>query len=224
MSTIVTDPIFDASKVSKTTITIIGCGGATGSHLCEELVRLGCTNFVLYEFDTVEEHNLTNQNYNVADIGKPKLDLTIEKMKAIDPFVKITPKGKWTGQYLQGIVFNCVDSMELRKQIYEVNQYNADIKYILDPRLGSRTGSVFAYEWTSNNAETLIKLSDWKDDEMDVEVSLCGTKINISTTLDMVVHYLKVAFINYINKDSYYQQVYFSPLNYQISYLQERKF
>ena len=55
---------------------------------------------------------------------------------------------------------------------------------------------------------------------MDVERSLCGTPINIGTTLQAVVNNLLINFVNYLNNEPYYQQIYFEPLKYKTTYLQ----
>lgn len=222
MMDIRSDEILSVTKIRNKTIHIIGCG-ATGSHLAIQLVKLGANKLILWEFDTIEEHNLTNQIWEHTDIGKPKLDILVEKILDLNPFIpyeNLIKKGKWEGEFLEGIVFCCVDSMELRKEIYEANQYNSMIEIMFDPRLGSTTGSVYTYIWNEHNIEELIKLSNFKDDEMDVERSLCGTPINIGTTLQTVVNYLLINFINYLNGNIYYQQIYFEPLLYKTTYLQ----
>lgn len=216
------DEILNVTKIRDKTIHIIGCG-ATGSHLAVQLIKLGANKLSLWEFDTVEEHNLTNQIWEYQDIGKPKLDVLIDKLLKINPYIpkeNLIAKGKWDGEFLEGIIFCCVDSMELRKEIYEINQYNTNLEIMFDPRLGSTTGSVFTYKWTEHNIEELIKLSNFKDDEMDVERSLCGTPINIGTTLQAVVNNLLINFVNYLNNEPYYQQIYFEPLKYKTTYLQ----
>ena len=57
---------FDATKYDYP-YHVIGCG-AIGSHVCEELARLGISNVHLYDFDTVSSHNITNQMFKTNDI------------------------------------------------------------------------------------------------------------------------------------------------------------
>lgn len=216
------EELISVEKFKNKKIHIIGCG-ATGSHLAIQLIKLGVEHLYLWDFDTVEEHNLTNQIWEYADISKAKIDVLAEHILKLDPFIdkkNLVKKGKWEDQLLEGIIFCCVDSMELRKEIYEANQYNNMIEIMFDPRLGSTTGSVYTYIWNEHNINELIKLSNFKDDEMDVERSLCGTPINIGTTLQTVVNYLLINFINYLNGNTYYQQIYFEPLLYKTTYLQ----
>ena len=78
---------FDASKTRKQ-IHIVGCG-AIGSHVAEQLTRMGCSNIHLWDFDTVSPHNITNQIYNVNDVGKPKVEALEEHLKLQNPTIKI---------------------------------------------------------------------------------------------------------------------------------------
>ena len=65
-------------------IHIIGCG-AVGSTVAENLVRFGLTNITLYDFDTVEAHNIANQMFRTIDIGKPKTQALAEILTEINP-------------------------------------------------------------------------------------------------------------------------------------------
>ena len=50
-------------------VHIIGCG-SVGSTVAENLSRFGVKDIVLYDFDKVEAHNIVNQMFTQADIGK----------------------------------------------------------------------------------------------------------------------------------------------------------
>ena len=66
---------------------IIGCG-AIGSTVAENLVRFGLTNITLYDFDTVERHNIANQMFKETDIGKLKTEALAEYLCDINPDVR----------------------------------------------------------------------------------------------------------------------------------------
>ena len=63
---------------------IIGCG-SVGSTVAEMLARLGVTNFVLYDFDLVEPHNLANQMFVHSDIKHPKVEAVKRIITDINP-------------------------------------------------------------------------------------------------------------------------------------------
>ena len=54
-----------------TPIHIIGVG-ATGSWLALGLAKLGLSNITVWDFDSIEEHNIANQAYNVGSVGQKK--------------------------------------------------------------------------------------------------------------------------------------------------------
>ena len=53
---------FDPTALRNGEIHVIGLG-AIGSHVCEMLARIGIPSIDIYDFDTVEEHNLAIHNY-----------------------------------------------------------------------------------------------------------------------------------------------------------------
>ena len=59
--------LIDVNRVN-TPINIIGCG-ALGSWLVLFLLKMGFKNIYVYDFDTIEEHNLPNQAFLEKQIG-----------------------------------------------------------------------------------------------------------------------------------------------------------
>jgi sulfur carrier protein ThiS adenylyltransferase len=58
--------------ISTKVVGIAGCGGL-GSNAAMSLARVGIRNFVLADFDVVEESNLNRQYYFRAQLGKKKV-------------------------------------------------------------------------------------------------------------------------------------------------------
>lgn len=52
-------------------IDIIGAG-ATGSYVAFQLAKMGIQGMHIWDADVVKSHNLPNQLYGLADVGKPK--------------------------------------------------------------------------------------------------------------------------------------------------------
>ena len=127
---------FDATEIKKP-IHVIGCG-AIGSHIAEQLTRMGCEDIHLWDFDTVEAHNITNQMFIQGDIGDLKTGATQAMMMDINPdSIKHTTlhnKG-WTDEVLNGYVFLCVDNIDLRRKIVETNQHNPNCIAFFDFRM-----------------------------------------------------------------------------------------
>ena len=116
------------------TVHVIGLG-AIGSNVAEQLARLGCEKIHIYDFDTVSSHNIANQNFCHADINQPKVTAVANQIKAINPQADVTehPEG-WQGARLQGHIFMCVDSMDVRRAIVEGHRTMLYVKGLYDFR------------------------------------------------------------------------------------------
>lgn len=59
------------ARLAETRIALCGAG-ALGANIAESLARAGCLRLDVIDFDRVEEHNLSTQPYQRADVGSPK--------------------------------------------------------------------------------------------------------------------------------------------------------
>ena len=101
------------------------------------LAHCGVTNFVLYDDDTVESHNIANQMFRRRTSdgqggGPPGYPGEINPEIADE--IRIV-NGKYVDQPLSGYVFLCVDSVAVRKTIAQSQQYNPEILTLSDVRL-----------------------------------------------------------------------------------------
>ena len=114
-------------------VHIIGCG-AVGSTLAENLAHLGVKQFSLYDFDTVEPHNVANQMFTSEDIGKLKVDAVAEMITKINPDIALEKralrlyKHGYSDQQLDGYVFLAVDNIDLRHNELTYVELSAYIK------------------------------------------------------------------------------------------------
>jgi len=69
-------------------VAVLGVGGL-GGPLAENLVRSGCQNLVICDFDVFDESNLNRQICTIEDVGKRKIDVMEEFLRKIDPEVTI---------------------------------------------------------------------------------------------------------------------------------------
>lgn len=164
-------------------IHIIGCG-AVGSTLAMMLTRAGITNMVLYDFDTVEEKNITNQQYTTKHIGKPKTQALSEILCEINPDIGhslITQEAWAKGNMLSGYVFLCVDNIETRKAIVEDNRYNLQVEYFFDTRLTLTNAQIYTYKRTE--ADKLLNTMRYTQKEAVSETSACGEELGTYATV-----------------------------------------
>lgn len=74
-------------KIRNTHLLIAGCG--IGSSFAETAIRLGFEKLTLADGDTVAPHNLNRQNFVAEDIGKPKVQALVRRLRAINPAADI---------------------------------------------------------------------------------------------------------------------------------------
>ena len=121
-----------------------------GSSIAFILAHCGVTNFVLYDDDTVESHNIANQMFREKDIGRPKVealrDILVEINPEIADEIRIV-NGKYVDQPLSGYVFLCVDSVAVRKAVAKSQQYNPEILTLSDVRLGLTDSQHYLVNW-----------------------------------------------------------------------------
>lgn len=72
-------------KLNNAKVAIFGIGGV-GSYVCEGLARSGIGNFILVDYDKIDESNINRQLLaTVKTIGKYKVDLMKERILEINP-------------------------------------------------------------------------------------------------------------------------------------------
>lgn len=184
-------------------IHIIGCG-AVGSTIAELLARCGLTDFVLYDHDTVEPHNLVNQMFRDKDVGKKKVDALAEILTEINPEIasriKLVPE-KYVDQPLSGYVFLCVDSIAVRKAIVKQNQYNTMIRMMSDVRISLTDAQHYMANWrNSQSVKILLASMNFTDEEADAETprTACNTMLSVCTTVRIVCAHAVSNFMNFV--------------------------
>src|ERR1700753_4300864 len=76
-------------KLKAAKVLCVGTGGL-GSPLAFYLAAAGIGTLGLIDFDVVDASNLQRQiNHSTKDVGRPKLDSSAEKLKALNPYMNI---------------------------------------------------------------------------------------------------------------------------------------
>jgi hypothetical protein len=112
------------SKISEIKIGIVGLGGG-GSHIVQQLAYLGFKNYVLFDYDKVDETNLNRMvGASLEDVknGTKKVDVAERIIKALHSDANIKKiEDNWmnTPEFLQecDIVIGCVDSYIGRRDL-----------------------------------------------------------------------------------------------------------
>lgn len=187
-------------------VHIIGCG-AIGSHLAEQLARLGVNNVHLWDFDTVSAHNIANQNFKDSDIGTPKVEALEKIMVEINPSVDVVlhKEGWKKGSRLSGYVFLSVDNIDIRREIIEDNISNQYIKAYCDIRMGLTDSQIY-FATNNNQIQELLKTMNFSHEEAkeNVPVSACGMTLSVIPTIKMATAIAISNWINFVKEQEYY--------------------
>jgi len=195
--------IFSPDNV-KHPIHIIGVG-ATGSFVAMELARMGCPVLNIYDFDDVEPHNIPNQYYDTDDLGKLKVDALEEKLKKINPNIVVNKFGLPVAPIedeehkgidkMSGYVFMLVDSMKVRRELWEAVKINKNILHVWESRLGSDQARVYSLDMAVKDFSKYE--ADFYEDD-NAEVSACGTSITVLPIVLQTASLMIVQFIDLV--------------------------
>lgn len=113
--------IEDQLKLKESTVLVVGVGGL-GSSITIYLTAVGIGKLILVDGEVVELSNLNRQVlYSVDDIGKPKVYVAAEKLRKLNPHVKIEPvKTRLTEELAEelvpkaDVVVDALDNWETR--------------------------------------------------------------------------------------------------------------
>lgn len=143
-------------------ITIVGAGGI-GSWTALALAKMGCQRIKIYDFDTVENHNVASQFF------KPS-QLNLLKIKALEKSIK-EQTGIKIFTYNQNIeevdipekelLIITLDTMEGRAKIAE--KYKEKNIYIIDGRMGGLQMEIYNMP-ASNYPKTIVPIEDVEHD------------------------------------------------------------
>lgn len=125
-------------------ITIIGAG-AIGSWTALALAKMGFADITVFDHDTVEIENMNSQFYPLGAVGRLKVTALNDLLWSFTgQGAEINPCKYEKGQH-RGIVIAAVDSMEVRRLIWEQHKNRAlATKAIIDPRMGAEQALLYA--------------------------------------------------------------------------------
>lgn len=130
------------SNVLHRKITVIGAG-AIGSFTVLSLAKMGFHNITVYDFDEVDDVNMSCQFYRYTDIGKPKVEALRDLVKDFTGAEIDIVNKAYEGGKFNGIVISAVDSMAVRKLIWDNHKNNVGTTYVVDPRMASEYAMLY---------------------------------------------------------------------------------
>ena len=143
-------------KIIKSRVLVVGAGGL-GCPVIDYLSRAGVGNIGIVDYDKVSISNIHRQSlYNSRDIGKFKVIILKQKIKLINPEVKIeTYKEKIEEKNIEKIFKNydfIVDGSDNFKTKFLLNKYSIKYKKILIVgAISKMDGHVFTFNFKNKN-------------------------------------------------------------------------
>ena len=210
---------FQPESLGEDRIHILGCG-SVGSTIAELLVRNGLTKLTLWDFDTVEPHNISNQMFRFCDIGKPKVEALRDILISINPDaeadIKLCPDG-WQGKTLSGYLFLCIDNIDIRRALVEKHMNNVFVKAVFDFRTLLESAQHYAADWSEyKQRQNLLKSMQFSHDEAvdEAPVSACGVTLGVVTTVRSICELGVNNFLNFVRGQGIKTFVQFDGFHY----------
>ena len=128
--------IVPAERIAECKATVIGVG-AIGRQVALQLSAIGIPWLQLIDFDKVEWSNLASQGYLEGDMGKLKVNATLDLCWRINATVQIhaAPERFRRSMEIGNIVFCCVDRIDVRRMIWQATQDK--VSFFADGRMSA---------------------------------------------------------------------------------------
>jgi molybdopterin/thiamine biosynthesis adenylyltransferase len=171
-------------------IHIIGAG-AIGGATALTLAKMGFQDITVYDFDTIEVENINCQFYRFSDIGRYKVEALKEIVKDFTGVeIEMEADAYQQGQ-LKGIVISAVDSMEVRRLVWEEHrQFAVGTRLIIDPRMGAEDAMCYAMKPCDPKDIKSYEKTLYSDE--DAVAERCTAKATMYTALALSAHVAKI--------------------------------
>jgi len=131
------------------TVNIIGAGslGSFTALLLAKMARAFSWELRLFDFDSVEAHNLRNQLFREADVGVSKVAALADILRLLcgETLALSATEAKIDNEtFLRDAIIVLVDNMKTRREAFEAAKYRADVSLFVDARSGGSAAMVYA--------------------------------------------------------------------------------
>lgn len=131
--------VLDQPRLATIPITVIGAG-AVGSCTVLALAKSGAEHITVYDDDSIEAHNLPNQWYRLADLGRPKVEALKELVRDMTGVEISTRPTRFAGHGATEVTICAVDSMDIRIDLWRCLHPRPEL--YVDARMGAEVGKV----------------------------------------------------------------------------------
>ena len=184
-------------------IYIIGVG-ATGSFVALFLAKMGMNNIRIWDFDSIEEHNFPNQFFRLRDLNGLKAEKTADIVRDFTGTNIKFSIHEYKRQPLEGIVISAVDSMKMRKKIYENCLERGKTKLLIDPRTAGETFRLYTVNMEVESERKFYEQYFYKDDETTLIPCTAQTIIyNVGIIAGCICNQIK----RYLMNEDYHKEI-----------------
>lgn len=177
--------IFDPVAFGERRVDVIGAG-ATGSRIAMSLAKLGISCIHVWDFDSIEEHNIANQLYGNHQIGEFKVDALQAIIKQFTDTEIVIHNEKVTDQELGNIVFVLTDTMASRKEIWEkCIKYKLHVNRMIETRMGAEEMQIYTIDPCQPTQVEAWEGTLFEDEEIE-ETTACGASTTVGPTAELV--------------------------------------
>ena len=188
-------------------VTVIGAGGV-GSCLILSAAIMGFKKIHLWDFDELEEHNLSTTMYPESFLGLSKTKAAKELVKYFGCPTEIIEHQQWGPlDPLSPCVMMAPDNMEIRKIVWRTWTRQRNRKVLVDGRMGALSMEVITCDYLNDNY-----INTWKPSS-EIEDEPCTAKHTIFTANIVSGIMLSQAF-NVLHKRSYHSYIWKSLAPY----------
>lgn len=182
------------SALNRHRYTVIGAGGI-GSPTVQELTNLGVSQLSVFDFDRVEPHNLPTQKYRLQDVGAYKVEALSDIVKQATGVSINSYCERYLDQLLNPIVISAVDSMRVRKTIWEqVREQAGLIRFYVEARMGAEIARVFTLTGEHIQSDAAHQYESTLYSDTDAEELPCtarATSYNTSMIAALITNQIK---------------------------------
>ncbi len=181
--------LINEDKLRRARFVVVGAG-AIASNFVVALSKMGARNIVVYDFDTLEDHNFATQLHPISQLGKPKVQALRATAKDFGGATISAVEGPWTPEATLATIkpraeggllciVSCVDNMDVRASLW--NFYKDRASFFLDGRMSAFVYKVYGIDLRDDKARKLYEGS--LHSQADASPERCGEKSIIYTVL-----------------------------------------
>jgi len=157
-------------------VLVVGCG-AIGRNIIMQCAHIGIEDVTVFDFDSVENHNVSSQGFSVYDIGLPKVQaISSELSRKVPGCIVRAYNSRWVPHNSNyDYVFLAADCMSARKSVSRFYHKRRKKSVVIDCRMrGEEARVLMSYDRLTRNYYSTTLFSN--DDAAD---GSCTSNTNI---------------------------------------------